>query len=844
MHPATSPPARHDHAAVAYNNKMYIFGGEDASGHSLSDVWAFDPIADTWTQQPSLAGPQAWPGGFNAVAVTIGQQIILYGGKVITGGSSQPDAHAYAYNPSTGAWTRLAADPLGGDVGPTGAAYNGKLYVFSSTSSTIESLDPVQDVWTPITVQGTTPTPRAHAAGAAISSLFWMTGGAGTTGDTWEFNFNLDTWVQKASFPDAGVSDQGATTFFHFGLPLFGVFGGEVNAGTNNGYPNSDVTAGRFQGDSGITSVDNFPAGLPNLVVPHIVVAEPGGTVTYALDLFGTGSPNITVPISSTNPAEGTVSPAQVVLPAFGTSTPAITITGGSDTAQDGDVLFQIQYGPVVSSDPDWSGLTEYLPVVARDVPTFSVGTFGSYVVTSRYSETLESGTLPMPLQYDPATDTISGTPAAGTAGTYPLTFQGEDPSSTFTLALVVQAANNPAPTLTAISPRFVPVGAPAATINLTGTNFISSSTVDLNGTPLATTFVSSTQLSALVPASHFTAAGPAKITVVTPGPGGGQSSAQILHVGTQVADYFGTGISDFGYYNPTTATFHVAPPLGGNKVIDVTNFGGPGWVPTDGDYDGNGKVDIGLYNAAAGVFVVFPSGGAKKIVMSGLGGPGAQPLSGDFFGDGKTDFGYYNPVTATFYVAPEGANKAIKLTNFGGPGWVATSGDYDGDGKTGIGLYNAAAGTFVVIPSSGGKPIVMTGLGGAGAQPLSGDYFGDGKTDFGYYNPTTATFYVAPEGGNKAINLTNFGGPGWVATAGDYDGDGKTDVSLYNAAAGVFVVFPSAGGKKIVMTGLGGTTAVPLGVPAEPSGIQTSSVVVTESVDGALVWGKRQKRS
>ena len=82
------------------------------------------------------------------------------------------------------------------------------------------------------------------------------------------------------------------------------------------------------------------------------------------------------------------------------------------------------------------------------------------------------------------------------------------------------------------------------------------------------------------------------------------------------------------------------------------------------------------------------------------------------------------------------------------------------------------------------------------------------------------------------------------MATAGDYDGDGKTDVGLYNAAAGVFVVFPSAGGKKIVMTGLGGTTAVPLGVPAEPSGIQTSSVVVTESVDGALVWGKRQKRS
>ena len=30
MHPATSPLARHDQAAVAFNDKMYIFGGEDA----------------------------------------------------------------------------------------------------------------------------------------------------------------------------------------------------------------------------------------------------------------------------------------------------------------------------------------------------------------------------------------------------------------------------------------------------------------------------------------------------------------------------------------------------------------------------------------------------------------------------------------------------------------------------------------------------------------------------------------------------------------------------------------------------------------------------------------------
>ena len=168
MHPATSPPARHDQAAVAFNSKMYLFGGEDAAGNSLSDVWAFDPIADTWQQQPSQAGAQAWPGGFDAVAVAIGQQIILYGGSVSSGGLAQPAAaFAYAYNPAGGSWTRLSADPLGPDPGATAAAFAAEMYVFSSSSSTIESFDPVANTWSAVAVQGMWPAPREHAAGAA-----------------------------------------------------------------------------------------------------------------------------------------------------------------------------------------------------------------------------------------------------------------------------------------------------------------------------------------------------------------------------------------------------------------------------------------------------------------------------------------------------------------------------------------------------------------------------------------------------------------------------------------------------------------------------------------------------
>jgi hypothetical protein len=454
MQPPTSPPARHDQAAVAFNNEMYIFGGENAAGDSLSDVWAFDPLSDTWQQQPSQSGPGAWPGAFDAVAGVIGQQIILYGGSVSSGGTTQAaDAFAYAYNPSNGAWTQLAADPMGSDTGATAAAFGGKLYVFSSTSKILEIFDPVQNTWSLLSQHGSVPAPRAYAAGAALSNIFWLTGGAGSSGDTWEYNFTTSTWTQKASFPDAGVQNQGGAAFFNFGVPAFMVYGGQVGDPVSHlPVPDTDAVVGRFQGVGGVVAVDNFPAGLPNLVVPHAVVAEPGGTLTYEVELGGTTvSDTVTIPLSSTNPAEGTVSPSELVFTPANANTPqTITITGGSDTTLSGDLLYQIQYGPIVSADPDWNGLTESLPVIARDVPTFTVGTQGSYAITTHgYTVTPVAGSLPSWLNFDSTSNTISGTPPVGSARTYALSFQGEAASTMVSFNLVVANALTAAPTLT-----------------------------------------------------------------------------------------------------------------------------------------------------------------------------------------------------------------------------------------------------------------------------------------------------------------------------------------------------------------------------------------------------------
>jgi hypothetical protein len=81
-------------------------------------------------------------------------------------------------------------------------------------------------------------------------------------------------------------------------------------------------------------------------------------------------------------------------------------------------------------------------------------------------------------------------------------------------------AAPVSSPWLTGISPESNMAGAPAFTLFVNGGGFTSGSTVLWNGAPLATTFVSSLQLSAAVPAGLVTAPADASVTVSNP-PGG-----------------------------------------------------------------------------------------------------------------------------------------------------------------------------------------------------------------------------------------------------------------------------------------------------------------------------------
>ncbi|HZT43743.1 MAG TPA: sialidase family protein [Chthonomonadaceae bacterium] len=115
-----------------------------------------------------------------------------------------------------------------------------------------------------------------------------------------------------------------------------------------------------------------------------------------------------------------------------------------------------------------------------------------------------------------------------------------------------IQAAQTPV--LSSLSPSSLDAGGSSFTLTAKGSSFVSGATIDWNGTPLTTTFVSSTQLKAAVPSTDIASPGTAKITVVNPG---GATSAsknfKILVTTLRLTSYNVTRNSTTGVY---TATF------------------------------------------------------------------------------------------------------------------------------------------------------------------------------------------------------------------------------------------------------------------------------------------------
>lgn len=94
---------------------------------------------------------------------------------------------------------------------------------------------------------------------------------------------------------------------------------------------------------------------------------------------------------------------------------------------------------------------------------------------------------------------------------------------------------DNPAPTVSLLSPSSAPQYGDPITLGIIGTGFVNSSQVLWGGTAVATTYSSPTNLIAQVPSASISTIGSINVTVVNPAPGGGSSNALPFAVGNPV---------------------------------------------------------------------------------------------------------------------------------------------------------------------------------------------------------------------------------------------------------------------------------------------------------------------
>jgi hypothetical protein len=140
----------------------------------------------------------------------------------------------------------------------------------------------------------------------------------------------------------------------------------------------------------------------------------------------------------------------------------------------------------------------------------------------------------------------------------------------------------NPVPVATTLSPPSTMGGSTTGWLFVNGSNFVQGSVVFWNGLARTTTFVSSTELRALITTADLAVSGTHRVSVTNPAPGGGTSavlSFAVLQPATPiVVDNGQPGTGFFGTWIPVAD----ATPFGANSLVSA----GVGteiyqWTPT-----------------------------------------------------------------------------------------------------------------------------------------------------------------------------------------------------------------------------------------------------------------------
>lgn len=403
-------------------------------------------------------------------------------------------------------------------------------------------------------------------------------------------------------------------------------------------------------------------------------------------------------------------------------------------------------------------------------------------------------------------------------------------------------AQTNPIPLVNQpLVPTSVAPGGSAFTLTVNGTGFVSGAVVNWNGTPLDTTFVSTSKLTAAVPATNIAVATTAAVTVADPTPGGGSSNpvffpvsvaaSSLYFTNTQilttdaspssiaVGDFNRDGKLDLAVANNGTVSIFLGNGDGTfQPKVDYAAIASPVGITT-ADFRGNGILDLAVFTPGEVSVLLGNGDGTFQPQVEYPGYPGCTVecfdlvggaiLAADFNGDGKLDlaasFGYVEVAAESHNTAPpivipvgftsvflgngDGTFQPYINTSSAPSGVGIAAGDFNDDGKIDLASalnpgYQTADNTAGVALGKGDGTFT-TGFseddGGMWGdnQPLvaAADFNGDGNLDFAVCNGGNFSVLLGNGDGTFQTPIVTGGGCNSL-TLGDFHGNGFLDLA------------------------------------------------------------------
>lgn len=297
-----------------------------------------------------------------------------------------------------------------------------------------------------------------------------------------------------------------------------------------------------------------------------------------------------------------------------------------------------------------------------------------------------------------------------------------------------------------------------------------------------------------------------------------------ILAAAAFAADFDRDGKADFAVFRPSTTTWF-CQPSGANAAASAFQWGHASDVLAASDYDGDGRTDVAVWRPENGVWYIHQSGdGGVLLVKWGMttmhptGGLPDVPVQGDYDGDGRTDIGIWRPDTGEWWILRSSTDydhDRPLIFRWGKLGDVPVQADYDGDRRIDFAVFRSGENRWYILESSTGKSSVRA-FGLAGLDTLvPADYTGDGKADIAVYRGSV--WYVL-DSSTGETDIFHFGFNDDRAVPADYDGDGSTDFATYRS--GTWYVHESSAGN-LRSFNFGQTTDAPVS-----SGVIRESIV------------------